>query len=176
MSAFSRGSAVWGCEWRSPDGLFGLALEQRHILQLIDWCTDSGEQETGGILIGRYSELLDLATVTQVTGPPPDSHRGRTFFERGTRGLQRLLSQVWHRKRGYYLGEWHFHPSGDGTPSHTDQEAMETIARSASFNCPEPLLIIVSMRPDAEPSIRVFVYPAGHQTELKAVVGSLLLI
>lgn len=167
MSVSSSGLAVWGCEWRSPDGQFGLALEQRLIQQLIDWCSDSGDQETGGILIGRYSEVFDVATVTMVTGPPPDSRRGRAFFERGTRGLQRLLGHVWRRNRGFYLGEWHFHPSGDGTPSHTDQQAMSAIACSASFSCPEPLLIIVSMRPDAGPSVRAFVYPGGRQIELE---------
>jgi integrative and conjugative element protein (TIGR02256 family) len=159
-------------EWRSRDGRFGVAVEQQHIQQLVRWCVEAGERETGGILIGRYSDRLDLAVVSQVSGPPPDSRGGRSFFERGTRGLQRLLDRVWHRRAEYYLGEWHFHPSSEAIPSGIDRDQMAATARSPSFRCPEPILLIVGGQPSASWAIRAFVYPNGQQFELEATAES----
>jgi integrative and conjugative element protein (TIGR02256 family) len=168
VSASVSGRAAVYQEWRSRDRKFGVAVEQRHIQQLVDWCIEAGDQETGGILIGRYSDRLDLAVVSRVSGPPPDSRRGRTFFERGTRGLQRLLDRAWQRRSEYYLGEWHFHPGSEGIPSRIDRDQMATTARLPSFRCPEPILLIVGGRPTASRSIRAFAYPNGQQVELEA--------
>lgn len=168
MSASVSSTGVAYQEWRSRDGKFGVAVEQRHVEQLVDWCIEAGALETGGVLIGHYSDLLDLAIVTRVSGPPPDSHQGRTFFERGTRGLQRLINRAWKRRAEYYLGEWHSHPGSDGIPSRIDREQMAATANSPSFRCPEPILLIVGGQPTASRSIKAFVYPNGQEVELEA--------
>ena len=79
-------------------------------------CSESGRVETGGVLIGRYNRERNMATVTRVCGPPPDSRKGRNTFVRGTQGLQHLINRLWHVNE-YYLGEWHYHPEGTAHPS-----------------------------------------------------------
>ena len=157
-------------EWRSHDGRFAVVVEHEQVERFVRYCTEAGLQETGGILIGRYSDGLDRAIVTRVTGPPRDSRAGRAFFRRGTKGLQGLLNRLWRGDPEYYLGEWHFHPAAPGTPSSVDLDQMRTIATSLAFRCPEPLLLIVGGLPPVEWSINAFVYPAGDQLQLHEVL------
>lgn len=158
-------------EWRSLDGRFAVVADQGQIECLLQYCTEAGYQETGGILIGRYSNALDRATVTKVTGPPRDSRAGRTYFERGIKGLQGLLNRLWRGDPEYYLGEWHFHPAAPATPSSVDLNQMRTIATSTAFKCPEPILLIVGGSPPENWTINVSVFPAGDQVQLYVVLG-----
>ena len=105
-------------------------------------CRESGDLETGGVLVGRYSDAHDTAIVTRVWGPPEDSIRRRTSFWRGTQGLQKQLDALW-KAREFYLGEWHYHPQGAGQPSIGDKRQMARIADSLDYNTPEPVLIVV---------------------------------
>lgn len=58
--------------------------------------------------------------------------------------MQGCLDELWRRsKRRYYLGEWHFHPGGAAEPGPTDTEQMAKIMQSASYKCPEPVLLLV---------------------------------
>lgn len=155
-------------EWRSSDGSLGIAIASSDTARLFHFCREAGDRETGGILTGHYSENHDAALISGVTGPPPDSRAGQAFFVRGVRDLQRLLDRLWRRRAGYYLGEWHFHPAGDGTPSATDLVQMGQIARSLPYNCPEPVLVIVAKPSATSWAIRAFVYPQGRQVELEA--------
>ena len=155
-------------EWRSVDGSFGIAIDSGDVARLLRYCREAGDRETGGILTGQYGENHDTALITGVTGPPPDSRASRVLFVRGVLGLQRLLDGLWSRRAGYYLGEWHFHPAGDGTPSVTDREQMGAIARSRAYNCPEPVLVIIARTSATRWIIRAFVYPEGRQVELES--------
>ena len=127
---------------RSLDGRFGVRLGPRQFETLMGLCRKSGSMETGGLLVGRYNETRDTADVTRVWGPPSDSVRRRTNFWRGTSGLQEKLDSLWTSQE-YYLGEWHYHPTGAGHPSKTDMRQMARISRSSTYNCPEPILIVV---------------------------------
>ena len=122
---------------------------------LLATCRESGALETGGILVGRYNDTHDTATVTRLWGPPSDSVRERTSFYRGTLGLQGKLNLLW-RIREYYLGEWHYHPSGGGQPSNRDSRQMITIAESLQYSAPEPLLIVVG---GADWKVVAYVFP-----------------
>jgi hypothetical protein len=109
------------------------------------FCLASRDAETGGILIGRYSDDRSMAFVEQVTGPPPDSRRAFATFFRGVKGLQELLDRLWAKPdKRYYLGEWHYHLSPILTPSRDDVMQMGRIASSNSYACPEPILVIVT--------------------------------
>jgi hypothetical protein len=87
-----------------------------------------------GILVGRYNDELDSALVTRITPAPADSRAGPTWFHRGTRGLRTLLRRLWEEDQ-YYLGEWHFHPLADPTPSETDRQQMRDIAEDDNYYC-----------------------------------------
>jgi integrative and conjugative element protein (TIGR02256 family) len=56
--------------------------------------------------------------------------------------LKKILKARWEKKQ-YYLGEWHFHPNASPNPSGQDKRQLMEIANNASYNCPEPIMIII---------------------------------
>lgn len=147
--------------FRSSDRRYGLDIPPGIYSRILELCVVSGTSETGGILIGRYSADRDVATVTEVTGPPQDSIRGGCHFTRGVRGLQSLLNRLWHRKQ-YYLGEWHYHPFAASIPSSTDHEQMKSFAANSSMKCPEPVLLLIGGDPNKDWHEAAFVFPKGR--------------
>lgn len=146
-------------EFWSRDQKFGLKVEEKEIHYILQMCASTNGNETGGILVGLYNNDLDCAIVTAVSAKPSDSKSGRTWFNRGVRGLKKWIEQLWLKERHYYLGEWHFHPYGSAIPSFTDKEQMKSISNSPYYRCPEPILLIVGGDPKAEWDVKVFVFP-----------------
>jgi integrative and conjugative element protein (TIGR02256 family) len=129
---------------RTADGTFGVELQDSVLGALDRYCHDAGSVETGGILIGRYSDDLALAIVREATPPPKDSTRGRSWFVRGVSGLREMLGKRWSAKeRTFYIGEWHFHPANHVEPSSDDFAQMIEISEAREYDCKEPLLLIL---------------------------------
>lgn len=128
--------------YENEETSLNVIIKEEMVNAIFKMCHASYPKETGGILIGKYSSNLQRAQVTIVTEAPADSKSGRTWFHRGTNGLQQLLEEVWEKKREFYLGEWHFHPGGVPTPSIHDIIEMNRISKNKAYNCPEPILII----------------------------------
>jgi integrative and conjugative element protein (TIGR02256 family) len=151
--------------WRgqTEDGAFAVEIQASVLLALDRYCHDAGAVETGGILIGRYSEDLALAIVREATLPPADSKRGRSWFVRGVSGLREMLGKRWRAKeRTFYIGEWHFHPASHVEPSSDDFSQMIQISRASEYDCKEPLLLIFGAgKHDGDRILRVFVSPAA---------------
>lgn len=126
----------------SADGRFGIHLPKHCLRAMLDHAARDYPKETGGVLLGRYLPSMDLAVVTQVSGPPDDSTKVIAGFWRGVFGLQSLINRLW-REHQYYLGEWHVHPDGPPVPSNTDLLQMRAISESLTYHCPEPLLAIL---------------------------------
>ena len=145
--------------WDS-EGRFGFDLTGKQMSRMLQLCQQATSNETGGILVGFYTESLNKAVVQDVFGPPPDSKRGKTWFFRGILGLQQKLNALWRRKV-YYLGEWHFHPFGSPVPSEADIRQMRSVATSNDYRCPEPILVIIGGDPRATWSLGAFVFPQG---------------
>jgi integrative and conjugative element protein (TIGR02256 family) len=154
-------------EFSSGNGRFGLRLPHELVERMRLLCAKAGRRETGGILVGYYTEDLRTAVVTEVTAAPADSTAGFTRFYRGVRGLHAYLLRLWTRRRHYYLGEWHFHPFAAPIPSGTDRLQMREIAGTPSYHCPEPILVILGGNPkgDWHLSAHVFVRD-GESSEL----------
>ncbi len=150
--------------FQSPDCRYGLHIPETEMRRILAHCRDARSCETGGILIGRYSNAHDWAIVSETTGPPSDSQRGWNWFRRGIRGLQQLLNRIWRRSRLFYLGEWHFHPNAPPSPSGRDIAQMKSIATTAHYRCPEPVLLIVGGDPNGEWTARAFVSRRGDET------------
>ena len=51
---------------------------------------NSEDRETGGILVGRYESDGNVAVIKTATERPKDSISGKTWFQRGVRGLKEL--------------------------------------------------------------------------------------
>ncbi len=145
--------------WTSTCGTYTVVLESRFVDQSIALARKHVPNEIGSALLGRYSADGSVATVMGMAPVPADSRSNRYGFIRGTRGLRDFFAAVFAKTRGrhHYVGEWHSHPGGEPSPSPTDTENMEGIARDASARCPECILVIVAL--DGERVERgVFVY------------------
>lgn len=97
--------------------------------------------ETGGILLGNYSIRGKVSFVLSIAGPPTDSISTKNGFIRGVIGLQNVLDRH-YRENIFYIGEWHFHPAPDGSPSLRDVNSMKRIAKNRKYSCSIPILII----------------------------------
>lgn len=147
----------------TEDRRFALTLGVSPLQRILDLCCESVGMETGGILVGHYSPKHDDAIVTAVSGPPSDSKRRRTAFERGTAGLQAWLNELWSRQHRYYLGEWHFHPCAAPHPSPDDIQQMRDNAAKENLRCPEPVLLVVGGAPPHEWTASAYVSPRGQR-------------
>jgi integrative and conjugative element protein (TIGR02256 family) len=145
---------------RSADGRFNLELPGPVIDEMLEHCALSYPLETGGILVGHYSDDSRFAHVTDLVSAPRDSVSSRFSFQRGVRGVQKFLNQMWPRRR-YYLGEWHFHPDGSASPSGTDANQMRSIAYAGSYHCPEPVLLILGGNPPEQFTLESYVFLRG---------------
>lgn len=148
---------------RTLDGTFSVELQGAVLRTLDDFCHQTGLSETGGILVGRYSDDHSVAIVSEATPPPPDSRQGHSWFSRGVNGLRDMLSKRWRDKeRTYYIGEWHFHPADHVVPSSDDFAQMIEIGHAKDYKCTEPLLLILGAgKIDGDRQFRIFVCPAG---------------
>ncbi|NOJ39064.1 Mov34/MPN/PAD-1 family protein [Bradyrhizobium australiense] len=96
--------------------------------------------ETGGILVGRYSDVTNAFHVVGTMPAPPDSRFSRDEFVLGTEGLKPMLQDLIEGSGGalYALGTWHNHlfPSG---PSGRDVKTAAKLSISQYF----PLLMLI---------------------------------
>lgn len=154
---------------RSGDGVFGVELHASMLSTLDRYCREAASLETGGILVGRYSNDRSLAVVGEATPPPSDSRRGRSWFVRGVNGLRDMLHKRWSAKdRTHYVGEWHYHPTDHVEPSDDDIAQMIEISLAKKYDCKEPLLLILGARNlRGQRLFRIFVCPGdGPPVEL----------
>jgi len=133
-------------EFREQKSGLGLSVASIHLTVMVDYMIKSGVNETGGILVGYYTEDLKYAVICMVTGPPTDSKFGPYWFQRGNRGLKKILETA-SQENQYYLGEWHYHPKGIANPSDQDLIQMSKIANKRDYYCPEPIMIIIAGTP-----------------------------
>ncbi len=127
-------------------------------------CRKSLERETGGILIGRYSKSGTKAEILEALSPPFDSVGTKSTFLRGTSGLSEELTSRWKATGSYYVGEWHYHPFGDGQPSGQDICQMIDFANDPDMQAPVPVLVIVLPLARDEYELHVFVFTQDGRT------------
>jgi hypothetical protein len=96
--------------------------------------------ETGGILVGCFSEVTNAFHVLETMRAPPDSRFSKDEFVLGTKGLRPKLLDLIEGSGGalYALGTWHNHlvPSG---PSLKDIRTAALLAIRQRF----PLLMLI---------------------------------
>lgn len=137
---------------------FSLILTAEVINILFEFCTKSGKKETGGILVGHYSNDLTCAYITHASGPGRGSVHKRFSFFRAVGQLQNWLNNLWSNGVFYYIGEWHFHPDSSPEPSMTDRNQMLSIAQNLKASCPEPILIVIGGFPSKEWSLSANIF------------------
>ena len=72
--------------------------------------------ETGGVIVGRVSQVNRLIHIVDVIPAPPDSKRSAQLFELGVEGLTAQAEQVEQSSAGtlWCLGTWHSHLEDQG--------------------------------------------------------------
>ena len=157
-------------KWEVPGQGFQLEVFPAVWSRLWHHCLFARSKETGGILLGRYTEDGSLAQAIEAPDPAPDTRAGHTWLIRGTHGLSSLLAARWRsRRRLHYIGEWHYHPTERLEPSRQDLSQMEAIANRQQYQCPEPIMILLGRPRNAsrKPPVRIFVFPDGQPMEFK---------
>ena len=104
-------------------------LHERAVSKMQEEVARWPDVETGGVLMGRLSEVSRVAHVVDVLDAPEDSRRSTNEFVLGTMGLRKLM-QTYSQAVGwslYCLGTWHSHlyPSG---PSPTDRATVGVVS------------------------------------------------
>jgi len=146
--------------WVTQTGNLSLVIDSKPWQSIEDQCRKAKDCETGGVLIGYYSEDTTTAVITEISAPPHDSDRGPTWFHRGVAGLKQLLLRRWKSvKRTYYLGEWHYHPSTLIEPSGDDLDQMLKINCAPNYQCREPIMLIIGQNVTGTRQVRAFVFP-----------------
>lgn len=101
--------------------------------------------ETGGTLVGHYSDDLREAHIEQVLGASCNSKSGFSWFYDPPDKVDGQLATIYSESNGatYYLGEWHTHPGNSPTPSSIDLVVLRRLARSEEVATNTPILIIL---------------------------------
>lgn len=96
-------------------------------------------RETGGILVGRWTD--DCILIQHASGPGPNAMHSRSRFVRDGDFAQRFLEEVVAASSGQYdyVGEWHSHTAWFG-PSPLDRLSMMHVARNPGYANAEPIL------------------------------------
>ena len=143
------------------NGSYSVIFKEKVGTRISNEVEKSYDTETGGILVGYYTADRTTVVITDAFPPPKDSKQSHTSFERGTRGLVHLLKKLWRRKsqQVYYVGEWHYHPSTNVNPSEQDKNQMTSISNNYSFQCKEPVLLIVGGTAGKAVIAKSFVFP-----------------
>ena len=100
--------------------------------------------EFGGLLIGKYSENFKILNIYQ--SMMPECYQNSPIeFVRQSDNLQSYFNELFNETGLYYVGEWHTHPNGEAFYSHTDLQAMTTIAHFEYVQILNPILLILSI-------------------------------
>ena len=138
-------------------GKFVVKFSKHIVDDMVEFCSSDLANETGGILIGKYSTNSMFAYVKKADVAPSDSEKGNTWFQRGVAGLKQMLNQFWNQEQLFYIGEWHYHPYSSPAPSGTDKKAMIDIATNDENQCKTPILIIIGGDVTKKPLLSVSV-------------------
>lgn len=142
----------------SDDNRFQLLIDTNNLSRILEICKKSDKLETGGVLLGYYTENCKQAIITRIIDAPKDSFRSKYLFVRGIKDLISILDRMW-LKNNYYLGEWHYHPLSASKPSSDDIDQMTGFANTEKLHCPEPILLIIGGNPEKKWNASAFVFP-----------------
>ncbi len=121
--------------WISKETLAKMLEEAKHKLP----------DETGGVLLGYWSEQFDEAVITHITGPGPNAiHHPNNFTPDSDYQETEIAKHYEESGRLHtYLGDWHTHPRGKVLLSDTDRRTLRRIAAYKDARLPIPLMAIL---------------------------------
>jgi proteasome lid subunit RPN8/RPN11 len=148
----------------SPDATISVEVNKGIFDSMVAACRKSPNKETGGILVGRYSNGGTIAQILEALPPSIDSVGTSSTFSRGTHRLSNELTSRWAKTGSHYVGEWHYHPLGNGQPSDRDISQMVDFAREESMQSPVPIMVIVFRSGSDQYELRAFLFTQDGRT------------
>ena len=133
--------------FQDENKIYTITISKNVYEEMLCHCDKANPYETGGILIGNYSDDQTTANIIQVTSAPQKSKHFKYNFYRSSKGLKEVLDSLWNKGQ-YYLGEWHYHPNASAEPSNVDKKQMLKLSQDKKLNCPEPILVIIGGNKD----------------------------
>ena len=129
--------------WRDMNGWIRSGARER-----------TAEHETGGLLFGEFNEMLGIAWITSISGPPRDSTFSPEEFVCGTHGTSDLCTEYEERTNGIvqYIGTWHSHPISSPKPSETDYNGIANIFASVPDKGVHQLMVIIGYTVSENPT------------------------
>lgn len=119
--------------------------------------------ETGGFLVGKYSNDSMKALVLQNLLPPKIAS-SPTSFQRETDGMEPIWNQLY--KEGlFYIGEWHSHPNGKPDYSTIDKKALTNIAMCDNVVIKRPVMLIIGITEKGCIQLKAYYYDNGNIIE-----------
>lgn len=109
--------------------------------------------ESGGVLLGYWSEDPRGPVVTHAVGPGPNAKHFRNRFVPDYAFHESEIARLYRHSGGtlQYLGDWHSHPGNAGLMSPSDRKTLYRIARSREARAACPLMLIMAWGPQWEP-------------------------
>lgn len=118
-------------------------IDARLLPEMAADAAEHAPDESGGMLIGYWSENGDAVITNVVAGGPGATRRPNSFVPDG-RWQQERLEEIYNRsgRLHTYIGDWHSHPAGALRPSRRDRATARKIAGASEARAPQPLTLI----------------------------------
>jgi integrative and conjugative element protein (TIGR02256 family) len=131
--------------WRFSDLECTVRVPAEVLAAMRKVAASASPRETGGTLVGYYSEDRRIAFVTRALEAKTGARRQRKRFYRPPDDVDGQLARVYDETAGttHYLGEWHTHPGAAPIPSPTDLFTLRGLAWSRSVASDTPFMIIL---------------------------------
>jgi hypothetical protein len=111
---------------------------------LLKLCSQYGNKETGGVLVGVANYKTKVIHVFNVIEQPIDSNGSPVAFTRGIVGLPKIIDDIKQQTGEVigYIGEWHTHPMNLETLSGTDLNTIK-ILKNINKKTPIPTCAVI---------------------------------
>ena len=139
------GASAVGYAWIATSVLDALSSE----------ATVAAPLETGGVLLGYWSESPVAPVITHRIGPGPSAVHETHRFVPDHRFQELEVARLYRESSGQlqYLGDWHTHPNNAGYLSRKDRRTLRRIARSPEARATRPLMLILAYGPEWHPVV-----------------------
>ncbi len=136
---------------RKPTGEVRIVVLSDVIARMKQEAIRVGDLETGGVLLGKWSDDGKTLTVTEATSPGPHAIHQEHGFIRDREYCQGQIDRIHSASTGTidYIGEWHRHGRLGTTPSPTDRESILGLVESSNYDLETALLIIYEMEDES---------------------------
>ncbi len=131
--------------WHFPERDCAVRVPREVLAAMRKMAASAKPRETGGTLVGHYSDDHRVAFVTGALEANTGARKERARFYRPPDDLDGQLARTYEGSGGltHYLGEWHTHPEATPNPSPTDLSTLRGLARSRSVATDTPFMIIL---------------------------------